>query len=104
MGVHNWPVVDEHQYYLRDNQGVIWFVDSQYGNGVATAVTSKGSISVGLSVLRDLSGPLHLLEFLNQNNNILDQLPTIEPKQDLNKPVQEIVARTEAEGRALLSG
>lgn len=101
MGVHNWPVIDEHQYYLRDKHGVIWFVDGQHGSGIATAVTSKGSISVGLSILRDLRGPLHLLEFLNQNNNILDQLPTIEPKAKLTEAKQEIVATTEAEARAL---
>lgn len=104
MKVHNWPVLDEHQYYIRDKQGIIWFVDGQYGSGIATAVTSKGAISVGLSVLRDLRGPLHLLEFLNQNNGILDQVPTIDPKQNLNEAKQEIVATTEAEARGLTNG
>lgn len=92
--VHNWPVLDEHQYYVRDNQGVIWFVDSQFDKGVATAVTSKGVISVGLNVLRDLRGPLHLLEALNQNNGILDGFPTIEPQPKLTEAQQVVTART----------
>lgn len=101
MKVHNWPVLDEHQYYIRDKQGIIWLVDGQYGSGIATAVTSKGAISVGLSVLRDLRGPLHLLEFLNQNNGILDEVPTIDPQQNLNAPIQEIQAVTEEDAKRL---
>lgn len=100
MKPHNWPKLNEDsQYYVRDNQGIIWFADTQYGAGVVTAVTSAGTISVGLSILRDLRGPLHILKGLD--GDILDQLPTVAPKQDLNAPVQEIIARTEAEARAL---
>lgn len=90
-----WPTVDEHQYYIRDRFGVIWFVDGQHGTGVATAVTSQGAISASLSVLRDLRGPLHLLAFLNQNNGILDQVPTLDPQPNLLEAKQEIIAVTE---------
>lgn len=96
-----WPTIDEHQYYVRDRFGVIWFVDSQHGAGVATAVTSQGAISASLSVLRDLRGPLHLLEFLNQNNGILDKVPTIEPQQNLLQAKQEILAVTEDDFKRL---
>lgn len=100
MKVHNWPTFNEEcQYYIRDNQGVIWFADTQFGDGVVTAVTSKGSITVGLSVLRDLRGPLHILK--NLESEILDRLPTIAPKQKLTEPIQRVVARTEEEFKAL---
>lgn len=100
MKVHNWPTVDEsYQWYLRDNMGVIWFADTQFGAGVATAVTSQGSITVGLSVLRDLRGPLHILKGLD--SDILDQLQTIEPKKNLNAAIQEIKAVTEEDAKRL---
>jgi len=102
MKVHTWPTFNEEcQYYIRDNQGVIWFADTQFGDGVVTAVTSKGAITVGLSVLRDLRGPLHILK--NLDAEILDQLPTIEPKPKLTEAVQEILARTEDDFKRLNS-
>lgn len=100
MKVHHWPTFNEEcQYYIRDNMGVIWFADTQFGDGVVTAVTSKGSLTVGLSILRDLRGPLHILK--NLDEEILDRLPTISPKPKLTEAVQEIVARTEDDLKAL---
>jgi hypothetical protein len=94
--VHHWPTFNEdYQYYVRDNQGLIWFADTQFGDGVVTAVTSKGALTVGLNILRDLRGPLHILKDLGPH--ILNQLPTIEPKPRLTKAQQEIIARTEAD-------
>lgn len=96
---HRWPSFDPaHQYYLRDNHGVIWFVDTQYENGVVTAVTSGGSISVALRVLRDLRGPLHILKELDE---VLGSFPTIDPQPKLTEPQQVVVATTEAEARKL---
>lgn len=92
---HRWPTFNaDHQYYIRDQMGVIWFADTQFGDGVVTAVTSAGSITVALRVLRDLRGPLHILKELEE---VLDIFPTIDPQPKLNEPVQEIVARTEAD-------
>lgn len=99
MKVHNWPKRGEHQYYVRDNQGIIWFVDSQFDTGVATAVTSAGSLSVALSGLRDLRGPLHILNALD--TDFIREFPTIDVQPKLTEPKQEIIATTEAEARAL---
>lgn len=97
-----WPTVHEHQYYLRDKYGVIWFADTQYGDGVVTAVTSQGTMSASLSRLRDLRGPLHILQDLGPE--ILDRLPTVAPKQNLLSAQQDVIAVTEAEFKEVSGG
>lgn len=94
-----WPEVYEHQYYVRDRFGVIWFADTQFGFGVVTAVTSQGTISAALTKLRDLRGPLHILKDLGPE--VLDQLPTIEPEQNLLEAQQSVLAVTEADSKRL---
>jgi hypothetical protein len=96
--LHHWPTYVEGQKYVRDRIGVVWLLDPFYDGGIATTATYAGPYSVGIRQLRDLRGPLHILDLKQE---ILDQFPTIEPEPDLTKPIQEIVATTEAQARSL---
>jgi hypothetical protein len=97
-GKDKWPSYVEGQTYVRDRIGVIWLLVPEYDGGIATTATASGVTSVGLNVLRNLRGPLHILKF---DQGMLDQFPTFHPEPELNKPKQEIVARTEHEARQM---